>query len=97
MNRQRLLKQRAVRSGIFPIRSMTKPGAWDVADSCGPRGLELSKREATNFAASIARHKPKTRFYATDAAGQWHRANCEKVANPKLAKVRPCKCQRLVV
>lgn len=96
MNRLQVLKQRAARSGIYIMRAMTNSEAWDVVDSYGPRGLELSRRSAINFATSCALRTLKLRVYVTDAAGQWHRASCEKVAHPSV-KSHPCNCGRLVV
>lgn len=96
MNRLQVLKQRAAKRGVGIMRSMTNPGAWDVVDSCGPRGLELSRRGAIQFAACCALRIPKVRVYQTDADGRWHRGTCEKVAHAS-TKSHPCNCGRLVV
>lgn len=95
MNRLRVLKQRAAREGIGMMRNADAGKAWDVVDSCGPRGEALTYRAAVNLAAAIAK-KQKSRMYGTDASGKWHRWNCEKVAAP-FVKSRPCDCSRLVV
>lgn len=97
MNRQRVLKQRAARNGVGIMHSMDgSTKGWDVADSCGPHGLALTRREAISRAAQMGTKKPKFRLYGTDASGMWHRWNCEKVACLHVAS-KPCKCQRLVV
>jgi hypothetical protein len=96
MNRLQVLKQRAARAGIGILRSPDPRKGWDVVDSCGPRGLSLTRREAIVLASGIALHKPKIRMYGTDVKGQWHRWNCEKVAAPSV-KPTSCQCGRLVV
>lgn len=95
MNRLRVLRQRAVRNGVFPMRSMESTKLWDIVDSCGPRGLELTKREAINLAGRIAVRKEKMRVYLSDIDGVWHRSSCEKVASQHAAPVHPCDCRRL--
>ena len=96
MNRLRVLKQRAAKNGIFVIRALDNASRYDIVDSCGPQGWQLSKREACYYAARAASKPPKTRMYATSIDGKWHRWNCEKVAAP-FVTAKPCKCARLVV
>jgi hypothetical protein len=77
MNRQRVLKQRAARNGVFVMRALdAAPNQWDVVDSCGHHGGKLTKRAAINLAAKITAKQHKFRMYGTDIAGTWHRWNC---------------------
>jgi hypothetical protein len=96
MSRLQTLKQRAASRGVFIMRSFDNDKKWDVVDSCGPRGLQLTRRGAIQFAHGCARNPVHIRGYVTDVNGQWHRGICEKVA-PKFSPSRPCKCSRLVV
>lgn len=98
MNRLRVLKQRATRAQIGIMRHLDDPLFWDVIDSCGPRGLRLSRRSAINFAGAIAsRGRPNIKAYLTDSKGQWHRGDCVEVANRHTIAPKPCDCSRLVV
>lgn len=97
MNRQRILKQRAARHGLYVQRSLEGPAnAWDIIDAMGPQGLSLTRRAAINRAGQMARKTEKVRMYVSDASGSMHRWNCEKVAAAHV-RSHPCKCQRLDV
>ena len=73
MNRQRALKQKALRAGVYLIPAFdSKTQNWltkrfdlyvESESILGPRGLNLSRREAVRFAAQIASHPAgKIRF-----------------------------------
>jgi len=96
MNRLKLRKRRAEKHGLAIMHSETKPKAWDVVDAGGPLGLTLTRREAINFAATVAAQYVKSAIYGQDATGMWHRWNCERIAYAH-TKSKPCKCDYLVV
>lgn len=96
MSHQNLRIQQAARRGIYIMRSMDNSKKWDNVDACGPCGLQLTKRQAINRAVAAASKSSKVRMYGTDAAGKWHRVNCEVIASRHVAST-PCNCSRLIV